>query len=239
MITQQNTLNHLAIIMDGNGRWASNRGIDRSEGHSQGAVVLANIASYCKEIGIRYLTLYAFSTENWLRPKAEVDSLMLLLEKYLEENTKEFITKKVKIVTIGNISKLNDRLQNKIKNLVDKTKKFTNFTIILALSYGSQDEIADACKNIAKKVLLNEISIEEIDKVLLAKNLETNEIPNPDLLIRTSGELRLSNFLLFQLSYSELYFSKILWPDFTRYDLDCAIEEYYKRVRRFGKTEGT
>ena len=237
MIIKKNTLNHLAIIMDGNGRWANNRGLDRSEGHSQGAIVLANIASHCKKIGIKYLTLYAFSSENWLRPKSEVDSLMQLLEQYLESNTQEFIKQGVKIITIGNIAKLNNNLQNKIKYLIDKTKNLKNFTIILALSYGSQDEIAYACKNIVHKALSNEITLEQIDKNLFATNLETNNLPNPDLLIRTSGELRLSNFLLFQLSYSELYFAKTLWPDFTRYDLDCAIEEYYKRVRRFGKTK--
>jgi len=223
------TIKHIAIIMDGNGRWALRRGLKRSEGHKQGVYTLNNIATHCKEIGIKYLSLYAFSSENWFRPKDEVDCLLSLLDHYLEHNINDFIKNGVRIVAIGDLEKFPIKIRDRILNLVEKTKNLQNFTIILALSYGSQDEIARACSVIAQK------NIKNINKDLFANYLDTKDIPNPDLFIRTSGELRLSNFLLFQLSYTEFYFSKILWPDFTRHDLDCAIKSYYQRKRRFGR----
>ncbi len=225
---------HIAIIMDGNRRWAKEQGIEIRLGHKEGAETLKKIAKYANKIGIKYLTVYAFSTENWKRTKEEVGALMGLLQMYVADFLNDKELENIKINVLGDISKLDSGLQKSIRKAIDKTKDYTGLTLNIAFNYGGRDEITSAVKNIALKAQNKEIKIEDINEELISNNLYTANQPDPDLLIRTSGEERISNFLLWQLAYTEFLFINKLWPDFSEKDLDEAIEEYKKRNRKFG-----
>ena len=225
---------HIAIIMDGNRRWAKLKGLDPRLGHKQGAVALENIVKYCNKIGIKYLTVYAFSTENWKRSKEEVGALMLLLQNYLDNFSKRADIDNIKIKMLGNREELSTGLLKSLDNAIEKTKTNTGLTFNVAFNYGGRDEIVKAVRKIAEEIKKEKINVEEINEELISNNLYTKDIPDPDLMIRTSGEIRTSNFLPWQLVYSEFYFTDKLWPDFTSDDLDEAISEYNKRNRKFG-----
>ena len=228
--------NHIAIIMDGNGRWAKKRGFLRNLGHESGAKTVKRIVEACAEIEIPFLTLYAFSTENWNRPKLEVDLLMKLLISSLKKELKTLQKNNIKLTTIGNIDSLPKKVYNELADVIEKTKHNNKLTLTLALSYGSREEIIKTIKEISLKVKNNLISPENIDISIINKHLYTRNLPDVDLLIRTSGEQRISNFLLWQIAYAELYFTDVLWPDFNKENLFEAILNYQKRERRFGKT---
>ena len=235
-IDLNNLPKHLAIIMDGNGRWAKKQGYLRAFGHEKGTKSVKENIKSCARLGIENLTLYAFSTENWNRPKLEVDALMNILVRSLEKELKTLQDNNIKLNTIGNLEKLPKSAQNKLLEVIDKTKNNTRMTLTLALSYGSREEIVNAVRNISNKVKNNIISIDSIDDSIINEHLYTQNLPEVDLLIRTSGEHRISNFLLWQIAYAELYFTDVLWPDFKEQDLYEAIISYQKRERRFGKT---
>ncbi len=224
---------HIAIIMDGNGRWAKKRGLPRKYGHKEGAKTLNKIIEYANKIDIKYITLYAFSTENWKRPQAEVDALMDLLKKYVD-NIEKFADMNAKLNILGDIEVLDVDLQKSIINIEEKSKNNTGIIINIAFNYGSRDEIIRATKKIAVLYKNDEIDLRDIDEKFFSDNLYTCGQPDPDFIIRPSGEQRLSNFLMWQASYSELIFTNKLWPDFTEKDLDNAILEYVNRDRRFG-----
>lgn len=230
----KNLPTHVAIIMDGNRRWAKKNNLDVRLGHKKGAETLENIVRYCNKIGVKYLTVYAFSTENWKRSKEEVGALMLLLQNYLDDFAKRADTENIKINMIGNKENLSKGLLKSIDNAIKKTENNTGINFNVAFNYGGRDEIVRAVKNIAKDVKNNIVNIEEIDEELISNNLYTKNVPDPDLMIRTSGEIRTSNFLPWQLVYSEFYFTDKLWPDFTEEDLNKAIEVYNNRNRKFG-----
>ena len=225
---------HIAIIMDGNRRWARARGKNASSGHKEGAKTLEKIVRYANSIGLQYITVYAFSTENWKRAEEEVKALMMLFKSYLDDYSKRADTENIKVKFLGDITALNDNLQKSIIKCEERTKNNTGITFNIALNYGGRDEIIKAIKKISEKVKNNEIDIEDITEDLVSENLYTKGEPDPDLLIRTSGELRLSNFLPWQLVYSEFLFIDKNWPDFNEEDLDKAIIEYQKRTRKFG-----
>lgn len=227
---------HIAIIMDGNGRWAKQHGRIRSFGHRQGADVVHNITVAAAELGIGYLTLYAFSTENWNRPKDEVDTLMNLLVEAIVKETPTLMENNVRLLTIGDTDRLPENARRKFQECIDLTAGNTGLRMVVALSYSSRWEIIRAMQNVAKKAAAGELHPGDIDEQLVSSEMTTAGMPDPDLLIRTSGELRISNFLLWQLAYSELYFTDVLWPDFTPEDLYKAIVDYQHRERRFGKT---
>ena len=225
---------HIAIIMDGNGRWAKERGLPRRDGHRAGAESVREAVETCKEMGVKYLTLYAFSSENWSRPQAEVDALMLLLDRFLAEKTNELKKQEVRLHTIGDIDRLPEKNQKRIAKAQKETASNTGLNLILALSYGAREEITGAIQRIAEQVETGKLTSEQITQDLVSQNLDTASFPDPDLLVRTSGELRLSNFLLWQLSYAEIVVTKKFWPDFKGADLQAAVEEYSRRHRRFG-----
>lgn len=225
---------HVAIILDGNGRWAKKKGMPRNYGHSQGSKVVEQICEDAYNIGIKYLTVYAFSTENWKRPKSEVDALMKLLNNYLDTSIKTSKKNNMKVRIIGDISRLNDEMQKKIHNLEEASKDNTGLKFQVAINYGSRDEIIRAVKSLARDVKEMGTAIDDIDEETFTSYLDTNDIPEPDLLIRTSGEQRLSNFLLWQLAYTEFYFTDVLWPDFNKKELLKAVEFYSDRNRKFG-----
>lgn len=225
---------HIAIIMDGNRRWAREKGLETKEGHRAGADNLENIAKYCNEIGVKYLTVYAFSTENWKRSKEEVSALMLLLRNYLKKFSKNANKEGIRIKILGDISILDDGLRKSINEAVERTKNGTGLTLNIAFNYGGRAELAYAMKKIAQKVVNNEIKIEDINENLISENLYTENQPDPDLLIRPGGELRTSNFLPWQLVYSEFYFTDKFWPDFSNEDMLDAIKTFNKRNRKFG-----
>lgn len=227
---------HIAIIMDGNGRWAQKHTLGRIRGHHKGAKSVRTVVRACREIGIQYLTLYAFSIENWERPDDEVQALMRLLEEYLTKEVDELNEQGIRLTTIGETSRLNPAVQEKLKTAMESTKANNKMTLVLALSYGGRDEIVQAVKKLFRDHQDGKIDVSGIDKDFFSKYLYTSEIPDPDLLIRTSGECRISNFLLWQMAYTELYFTKVLWPDFSKDDLYRAIDSYQKRERRFGLT---
>ncbi|MRI02380.1 isoprenyl transferase [Kriegella sp. EG-1] len=227
---------HLAIIMDGNGRWAKERGKLRVFGHEHGVKTVRVTVENCVKLGLEYLTLYTFSTENWNRPKLEVDTLMRLLVSSLKKELKTFNKNNVRLNTIGNISSLPQKAQIELKETVTKTQENTGLTLTLALSYGSREELTSAMKDIAVKVKNNIISPESIDETIINTHLYTQNLPDVDLLIRTSGEQRISNFLLWQIAYAELYFIDVFWPNFNEHHLAEAIKNYQNRERRFGKT---
>lgn len=225
---------HLGIIMDGNGRWAKKRLLPRNAGHRQGAKTFKNIVDYANKIGIKYLTAYAFSTENWKRPKNEVDALMKLLEQYLDEMLADINQQDIKLTFIGDETPLSDNLKEKMHKVSRQTAEHKSLHVMLALNYGGRDEITGAVKKIAESVKNGKVDIDAITPQLVGENLYTAGVPDPDIIIRPSGEMRLSNFLLWQAAYSEFWYSKVLWPDFTPHDLDLAIEDFNKRQRRFG-----
>ena len=225
---------HIAIFMDGNGRWASQRGLPRSAGHREGANNLKKIVKYSDEIGIKYLTVYAFSTENWSRPKDEVDALMSLLLEFLKNADKEIAGKNIKIKVIGDSNGLTEEIKKEIVRVTENTKKNDGLTLVIALNYGSRSEIVEMVRRIAIDVKKGGLNTDAINEQLVSNYLYTAGIPDPDLVIRPSGENRLSNFLLWQSSYAEFWYSNILWPDFSKKDLIGAIEEYQKRNRRYG-----
>jgi undecaprenyl diphosphate synthase len=227
---------HIAIIMDGNGRWAKKQGKLRVFGHEQGVIPVRETAEAAAELGVGYVTLYAFSKENWNRPKYEVDALMSLLVKTINKEIKTLQENDIRLQTIGDIASLPEKTQKQLQKAINDTANNKRMTLVLALSYGSRWEIVEACKQIAKKVKNNELSVEDIDNQLLSLNMNTADMPDPELLIRTSGELRISNFLLWQIAYTELVFTDKLWPDFRKEDLYEAILDYQNRERRFGKT---
>lgn len=230
---------HIAIIMDGNRRWAKEKGMPVSYGHKEGAKTLEKIVRYCNKIGLEYITVYAFSTENWRRAEEEVSSLMKLLENYLEVYSKKADTENIRIKILGDISKLSEGMQKSINKCMERTKDNTGVTLNLALNYGGRDEIVRAVKVISQKVKDEELQIEDITENLISDNLYTKGEPDPDLLIRTSGEIRLSNFLPWQLVYTEFLFIQKNWPDFDEEDIDSAILEYQKRTRKFGANAKT
>jgi len=227
---------HIAIIMDGNGRWAKKRGLLRVFGHEKGAKAVRETIEAAGESGVTHLTLYAFSTENWNRPKAEVDKLMNLLVSSLKKEFKTHNENNIKLCAIGNLEELPAKANKELTEVIEKTKDNDKLVLTLALSYGSRNEIVETVKGIAEKVKNNIISIENIDDSIINEHLYTRNLPEVDLLIRTSGEQRISNFLLWQIAYAELYFTDVLWPDFKKEDLYKAILNYQNRERRFGKT---
>lgn len=227
---------HIAIIMDGNGRWAKQQGKNRVFGHKRGAKSVKEVVRAAGEIGIKYLTLYAFSTENWNRPKLEVEALMALLVSSINSETKELMKNNVRLLAIGNHDILPKNVKKKLYEAIDKTKNNTGLSLVLALSYSAKWEIIEATKKIAKLAIENKIEIENIDENTIDNNLATKDIPHPELMIRTSGEHRISNFLLWQLAYAELYFTNKLWPEFGSEEFYEAILNFQSRERRFGKT---
>lgn len=236
LINKDNLPKHLAIIMDGNGRWAKQKGMLRAFGHEKGTKSVRTTVETCARLGIENLTLYAFSTENWNRPKLEVETLMKLLISSLRSELKTLLDNNIRLNTIGNLDKLPKSAQKELKEVIEKTKGNTRMTLTLALNYGSREEIVTAIKEIALKVKNNIILIDGVDESIINQHLYTQNLPDVDLLIRTSGEHRISNFLLWQIAYAELYFTDVLWPDFKEEDLYQAIISYQKRERRFGKT---
>tara|TARA_B100000941_G_C28444522_1_gene521534 strand:- start:120 stop:857 length:738 start_codon:yes stop_codon:yes gene_type:complete len=235
-LDKDNIPEHLAIIMDGNGRWAKKRGLRREQGHIEGKKSVKSIVESCIELGIKNLTLYAFSTENWNRPKIEIDFLMQLLFLSLRDEIKNLNKNNIKFETIGNLERLPKKIIEYLKKVKKETKLNSKLTLTLALSYGGRKEIIDVVKKISDKVKNNIISSKNIDESVINDHLYTYNLPDVDLLIRTSGEKRISNFLLWQIAYSELYFTKKLWPDFRKKDIHKAIISYQNRERRFGKT---
>ena len=225
---------HIAIIMDGNRRWAKSKGMPANYGHKEGAKTLEKIVRYCNKIGLEYITVYAFSTENWKRTEDEVKALMLLLQNYLDVYSKRANTENIKVKILGDITALSKGMQDSIKKCMERTKNNTGVTFNIALNYGGRDEIVKAVQEIAKKVSNNEIKPEKINEDIISNYLYTKGMPDPDLLIRTSGEKRLSNFLPWQLVYTEFLFIDKNWPDFNEEDIDNAILEYQKRTRKFG-----
>ncbi len=227
---------HVAIIMDGNGRWAKQKGFLRAIGHENGTKSVRETVEASAQLGIKNLTLYAFSTENWNRPKLEVDTLMKLLVSALKKEIKTLQENNIKLNAIGNLNSLPKKVFKELSEVIENTKNNNHMTLTLALSYGSRDELLNAVKEISNKVKNNIISSENIDESIINEHLYTQNLPDVDLLIRTSGEQRISNFLLWQIAYAELYFTKVLWPDFTQQHLCDAVIEYQNRERRFGKT---
>ncbi|MDT8317441.1 MAG: isoprenyl transferase [bacterium] len=233
---RNNIPDHIAIIMDGNGRWARKRLLNRINGHRKGMDAVQAVVTASREIGVKYLTLYAFSTENWRRPADEVGALMSLLTKYLESELPMMMENGIRLKTIGNIDDIPEKTRAVLLETMDKTEGNTGMVLNLALSYGGRDDILHAARSLAKKVQSGEIIPEDIDEDLFSANLLTASMPDPDLLIRTSGEMRLSNFLLWQNAYAEFCFPQTLWPDFGKEELFAAISDYQSRERRFGKT---
>ena len=235
-IASENLPSHIAIIMDGNGRWAKEKGFMRIFGHENGTKSVRTTVESCAELGVKHLTLYAFSTENWNRPKLEVKTLMQLLISSLKKEIKTLQENNIQLNAIGDLKTLPAKVYKELLHVIDETKENSRMTLTLALSYGSRDELINAMKLISDKVKNNIISVENIDETLINQHLYTQNLPDVDLLIRTSGEKRISNFLLWQIAYAELYFTDVYWPDFTNEHLYEAIVNYQKRERRFGKT---
>ena len=237
MTTQlKNIPNHIAVIMDGNGRWAKKKGKERIQGHKKGILSVRKLVEEASKINISYLTLFAFSTENWKRPKNEVSTLMDLIVLSLDKELKTIIENKIKLNAIGDINSLPEEVKKKLKETIEKTKKNRKLILTIAINYGGKEEITNALKTIINKVKKNIILKEKVDEELINTHLYSKNLPDVDLLIRTSGEKRISNFLLWKISYAELYFTNILWPEFSKNDFYKAIINYQKRERRFGKT---
>ena len=231
---QENMPTHIAIIMDGNRRWAKSKGLPVALGHKKGAETLEKIVRHANKIGLKYITVYAFSTENWRRAEEEVKALMILFQNYIDKYSKIADTENIRVKFIGDFTAFSDRLQKGIQDCMNNTKNNTGVTFSIAMNYGGRNEILNAVKQIAKKVQDGDISVEDISEHTISDNLYTRNIPDPDLLIRTSGEMRTSNFLPWQIVYSEFLFVDKNWPDFSEDDLDNAILEYQKRTRKFG-----
>ncbi len=227
---------HVAIIMDGNGRWAKERGLPRIEGHRHGAEAVKRTLKAAQENGVKIITLYAFSVENWNRPKDEVDALMKLLERFLADQLPELIKRKIRLRVVGRYRELPERVQNRLREAEAATQNFTEYTLALALNYGARTEVVDAVKAIAQAAQAGVVDLDELDYDSFRHYLYTRDLPDPDLLIRTSGESRLSNFLLLQAAYAEIYFTPVLWPDFDEAHFKAALADYAARERRYGKT---
>jgi len=234
-ISSENLPQHVAVIMDGNGRWARQRGAERIFGHQNAIKAVRDTTEGCAELGIKFLTLYAFSTENWRRPKHEVDAIMKLLVSTIRKETDTLIKNKVKLAAIGDIQSLPNSCQQELQESIDITSRNDGLTLVLALSYSGRWEILEAVKKLAIEAKNNLIKVDDINSELFAKYLNTKNIPDPELLIRTSGEMRISNFLLWQIAYTELFITEVLWPDFRKEHLHEALMWYQKRERRFGK----
>lgn len=228
---------HVAIIMDGNGRWAKERDLPRLKGHEEGAQSVLAVLKAAKKAGVKYLTLYAFSTENWKRPKEEVDGLMGLLASFMQKHSDEFLKNGIRLRVMGEIDRLPKPVQSGLRRLMKRSEKAYEHTLIVALSYGSRREIAEAARTIARKAAAGKIDPEAVTEETVAQNLYLPDVPDPELMIRTSGELRLSNFMLWQLSYAELYVTETLWPDFRETEFFQALEEFRRRGRRYGGVE--
>jgi len=225
---------HIAIIMDGNGRWAKKRLLNRIKGHEKGSKAVRTVVRCCREIGIRYLTLYAFSTENWQRPKREVDALMVLLTKFLQSELNELVENNIRLRVIGQVDRLPSEVRNALQKTMAATKDKTGMDLILALSYGGRAEIVTMVQTLADKIKRGLVEPESITAEMVADHLYTRDIPDPDLMIRTSGEMRISNFLLWQIAYSEIFVTPTLWPDFSKDELLQILQDYQRRERRFG-----
>ena len=225
---------HVAVIMDGNGRWAQQRGLPRAKGHEKGAESVRIAIKTCKKLGIKYLTVYAFSVENWNRPKPEIEALMNLLKKFLRNEEREFHENKIRLRAVGRLSDLPKSVRRELNHVMQTTEHYKDACLILARSYGGRTEIANAARELARKVKAGTLEPDAIDEAAISANLYAPDIPDPDLMIRTSGEMRISNFLLWQLSYSELYITDTLWPDFREEHMVKAVEEYGRRHRRYG-----
>ncbi len=234
MVNKKEKIKHVAIIMDGNGRWAKQRGFERIEGHRAGAEAVKRTIQAAQDFGIEYLTLYAFSTENWKREKSEVMGLMSLLREFIDKNIEEVNEKGIRLKAIGRLNQLPFPTRKKLFKAIEQTKNNTKGNLVLALSYGGRAELIDAVKKISEEVKSGSIKIKNIDEELISNYLYDPTIPDPDLMIRTSSEFRISNFLLWQLSYSEIYISDLLWPDFDKHEFQKALDSYYNRERRFG-----
>lgn len=232
---QAHVPNHIAIIMDGNGRWATSRGMRRSEGHKAGAQAVTRTLKLCKKYGVQYLTLYAFSTENWKRTPEEIAALMTLLSDFLDNHAKEMADEQIRLRVIGDIDRIPWPARRRLKKQIQATASYSNANLTLALSYGARSEISRAAAAIAKEVLDGNLKLKDIDEASFASHLQTADLPDPDLIIRTAGEQRLSNFLLWQASYSEFWFTNTLWPDFDETDFKQALDDFAKRQRRYGK----
>ena len=235
-MSRENIPEHVAIIMDGNGRWAKAKGKDRSFGHQEGVVSVRKIMDAVTQLGLKYLTLYTFSTENWNRPEEEVQALMSLLVSAIHRETPDMMKKNVRLTAIGDLSRLREDAYNTLQECIDTTSANTGTTLVLALSYSSRWEITRAARQLAQEVLEQKINPNDITEAMVSDHLTTKNIPDPDLLIRTGGEKRISNFLLWQLSYAEFFFTDVFWPDFREEELYEAILYYQQRERRFGKT---
>ena len=231
---KENMPKHIAIIMDGNRRWAKSKGLPVALGHKQGAETLEKVVRHANRIGLEYITVYAFSTENWKRAEEEVKSLMLLFQSYLDKYAKIADSENIKVQFLGDLTQLSEKMQKSMNDCIERTKENTGVTFNIALNYGGRNEIINAIKQISLKVKNGECDIENIDEQMVSNHLYTKGMPDPDLLIRTSGEMRLSNFLLWQVAYSEFLFVEKNWPDFSEEDLDYAIEVYKKRTRKYG-----
>lgn len=233
MKTEKNLPKHIGFIMDGNGRWAQKRGLPRTAGHAEGAQTFRKIARYCKDIGIKYITFYAFSTENWKRPKQEVDMIMRLFMQYLDE-AEDFAKDKTRLIFLGDKSRLEPVMREKMIRLEKASENFDEMTLAVAINYGGRDDIVHSVRAIAEMVKNGDIKLSDIDESLITSLLYTGTMPDVDLVIRPSGEQRISNFLIWQSAYAEFYFTDVLWPDFTPKELDKALEDYASRGRRFG-----
>ena len=227
---------HIAVIMDGNGRWAQQQGKNRLRGHEAGAKAVRKTVEAAAKLGIKHLTLYAFSTENWNRPKTEVSTLMSLLVRNLRRELRQMTKNNIRLSAIGSLDKLPKKVREELVEVIEKTQSNTGTNLTLALSYGAREEIKQAVIDISKKVKNSIINVESIDETIINEHLYTQHLPDVDLLIRTSGEVRISNFLLWQIAYAELYFTDVMWPEFDEHELQQAIKSYLKRERRFGKT---
>jgi undecaprenyl diphosphate synthase len=225
---------HVAIIMDGNGRWAKRRNLPRLRGHHMGAESVRAVLRACRKLGVKYLTLYAFSSENWVRPRAEVNGLMGLLRKFLRDQAFELHENKVRLRAMGHTEALPAPVREELERAIEETKHYKEGQLILALNYGGRIELADACRAIARKVKRGDLAPDDITEKTISQHMYLPDVPDPDYMIRTSGEMRVSNFLLWQLSYAELYITDVLWPDFREKEFELAIEEFKKRHRRFG-----
>lgn len=234
MVVHPEVPRHVAIIMDGNGRWAKERGLPRLEGHRAGAESVREVMEACIELGVEYLTLYAFSSENWSRPATEVGALMGLLDRFLDEKAKDLDRQNVRLLAIGQLDRLPAKTRALVERIQARTAHHTTMTLVLALSYGGREEIVAATRSLAEDAVAGKISPSDIDAELFASRLQTAGIPDPDLLVRTSGEMRVSNFLLWQISYAEIVIVKKFWPDFRQGDLFETVKEYQRRHRRFG-----
>ena len=227
---------HVAIIMDGNGRWAKQHGHERSFGHENGVSTVRQVTEIASEVGVEYLTLYTFSTENWNRPQEEVDALMNLIVVSIEQQTPDLIKNNVRLTAIGDMSRMPEFAASRLAKCMEDTSHCTGLVLCLALSYSSRWEIVEACRQLAREVASGQMKVEDIDDMALSARMATREMPDPDLLIRTGGDLRVSNYLLWQIAYSELYFTSKYWPDFTKEDFVDAVADYQARERRYGKT---